>query len=213
MEKYTEVSVSPSAIMTVSHKAFKGASWLALFKLVSQVFSWTITIIIAKLLMPSDYGLFGMAIFVTGYAELFSGLGLGSAIIQRNDLNKRELSSIFWFALFVSLLFALSCFPISYLTARLFNNAGIIPLTQSASIIFILSGLQIVPAALLQKEMEFKKVGWVEMVSTCISSILMLLIAYLGGGFWALMGGRMVRVFVSMVLLFLFCALRRFQQK
>ena len=69
--------------MSIEKKAFKGASWLALFKFSSQLFSWGITIIVARILVPDDYGLMAMAIMITGYAALFSELGLGAAIIQR----------------------------------------------------------------------------------------------------------------------------------
>lgn len=187
--------------MSVEHKAFKGASWLALFKLMSQVFSWLITIFVARLLAPSDYGLYAMAFIVTGYAAKFNELGLGAAIIQRQKLNDNELSSVFWFSLSVGALFALACFPISYLTAYLFHDDSVIPLTQTAAIIFILSSLVIVPLNILRKELNFKGVGLIEFSSTIISGVIMLLIAYLGGGVWALISSRITIAAVTFLLL------------
>ena len=88
--------------MSVKIQAFKGATWLAIFKFISQMFSWIVTIIVDRILLPEEYGLYAMAILITGYAQKFSQLGLGAAIIQRQDLDKENLSSVFWFSIFIS---------------------------------------------------------------------------------------------------------------
>lgn len=188
--------------MNVSTQAFKGASWLAIFKFIGQFFSWTITILVARILLPDEYGLYAMAFLITGYAEMFSQLGLGSAIIQKPDITQKEISSVFWFSVVVSTLFALACFPISYLTAYIFNEPRIITLTQSVSILFILSGLQIVPLSLLKKEMAFKRIGQFELSCVIVQGVSMLIIAHLGGGVWALIGGRLIFSFVMVLLLY-----------
>jgi O-antigen/teichoic acid export membrane protein len=190
--------------MSIAIQTFRGASWLAMFKLVSQSFSWVVTIMIARILAPDDYGLYAMAILITGYAEVFSTMGLGSAIVQKPNTNKDELSSVFWFSFAVGCLLALSCYPISYISAYTFKTSKIIPLTQSVSIIFLCSGMLIVPQALLSKQLEFKKLGRIELTCTIISTTLMLLIAYLGGGAWALIGGRIFRALIALMLTYSF---------
>lgn len=190
--------------MSVSHTAYKAASWLAIFKLLSQTFSWVVTIIVARVLIPVDYGLLEMALLITGYAEMFSEIGLGHAIIQKPQIDKKDLSSVFWFSLSLSSIFALSCFPISYLTSHIFNNSDVIPLTQAASLIFILSGLQTIPLSLLKKDLEFKKIGWIELIATVTSSTSMIIIAYYGGGAWALLSSRIIRGIVNVVFLYAF---------
>jgi O-antigen/teichoic acid export membrane protein len=107
--------------MSIAGQAFKGASWLALFKLLSQIFSWTITIVIARILLPEEYGLYAMALLITGYAELFSRLGLGSAIIQKQNITDTEMSSIFWFSIMIGTVFSIACFPIAYISSYIFN--------------------------------------------------------------------------------------------
>ena len=71
--------------MSIESKIFKGTSWLALFKSASQVISWGVTIIVARILVPGDFGLMDMATIITGYAFFFSELGFGAAIIQRTS--------------------------------------------------------------------------------------------------------------------------------
>jgi teichuronic acid exporter len=187
---------------SLGRKAFKGASWLALFKFTSQGFSWVVTIIVARLLVPDDYGLMAMATIITGYAEIFCELGLGAAIVQKPKVTQRELSSVFWFSFFFAFILALSCFPVAKLTAFIMNEPRVIPLTQAVSLIFLLSGLAIVPINLLKKDMEFKALGRIEMVSTIVSCVAMVPLAYIGAGVWTLIGGRLIQLFTRVPLLY-----------
>ena len=187
---------------STERKAFKGATWLGGFKAISQTFSWATTIIVAKMLMPADYGLMAMATVITGYIMLFSELGLGGAIIHRASPTKSELSSVFWLTAIISMLFGVSCLFIAYPTAWLFNEPRVIPLTQAVSILFILIGLQIVPMNLLKKDLKFKIVGMIEAISTVTSCLFMASAAYLGAGVWTLIGGSIVKALVSIILIF-----------
>jgi len=187
---------------SIEKRVFKGASWLGIFKLISQIFSWLITILVARILVPDDYGLMEMATVITGYAAIFSELGLGAAIIQKDQLKTSDLSSIFWFALLFSAGLGVFCIFAAYPTAMIFNDNRVIPLTQSVSILFIISGLQIVPMNLLKKKLRFKAVGFLEMSGVIVSSSAMLLFAKLGFGAWTLILGHMIRNFTKMILAF-----------
>lgn len=188
--------------ISLEKKVFKGASWLAFFKFMSQIFSWVVTIWVARILSPEDYGLMTMATMITGYALIFNELGLGKAIIQRPNINNNELSSIFWFSFFISLLLGASCFVIAYPTAYIFDEPKVVAVTQVASLIFITSGLQIVPINLLKKQLLFKKVGLIELITVIISTSSMLIIAKLGGGVWALIGGLVIMGITRVMLLY-----------
>jgi O-antigen/teichoic acid export membrane protein len=186
--------------VSIESKVFKGVSWIAFFNFFSQSFSWIITLLIANILLPGDYGLMAMATIITDYAFLFNDLGLGSAIIQRPNLTQKELSSIFWFSLGISTVLACCCFPGAYLTAAIMHEPRVIPLTQTVGIIFICSGISIVPSCLLRKEMLFKSTGFIDLACVVISSVCMLVIAKFGGGVWSLLWGRIIRALVRIFL-------------
>lgn len=188
--------------MSVEKQAFKGVVWLGIFKAISQAVSWVSTIIVARLLIPGDYGLLAMATVITGFAMLFNELGLGAAIVQNPKPSQRELSSVFWFAMSVSLFLSLSCFPVSYITAWIFDESRVIPLTQTTSILFLFAGSQIIPLSLLKKELRFKETGFIQTVSVILSCIFMLMMAVSGAGVWTLIGGHLVRSCVAVLLLF-----------
>lgn len=190
--------------MSIVQKAFKQGSWLAIFKLFTQIFSWASTVIVARLLVPGDYGLMAMATILTGYAALFSEMGLGAAIIQRPVATRQELSSVFWFAMGMSLLFAGSCFYLAYPTAYIFDEPRVIPLTQVVSVIFLINGLQIVPFNLIKKQLEFKQVGIIEMAGSLVSCAFMICLAYAGAGVWTLLLGHIIRSFTHLMLVLYF---------
>lgn len=187
--------------MQYAASVFKGASWLAAFKGISQSISWVATIIIARLLLPDDYGLMEKSMIFTGYAVIFSDLGLGAAIIQKNDVSKNELSSIFWFSFIISLLLGIICFFIAYPSAHIFNDSRIIPVTQFIALVFVTGGLRIVPESILKRNLDFKKSGFALMVGTVISCFAMILLAYLGAGVWTLVAGQLVRNIIALVLM------------
>jgi len=188
--------------MSIEKLAFKGASWLGIFNFISQIISWSTTILIARILVPGDYGLMEMSTIITGYAALFSELGLGASIIQRPKISQNDLSSIFWFSTIVSFLLAIGCFLVATPTSYLFHEPRVIPLTRSVSLIFILTGLQIIPISLLKKEIMFKTIGKIEMVTTFLACLAMYLIAISGGGVWTLMGGMIFRQLVRVIMLY-----------
>jgi O-antigen/teichoic acid export membrane protein len=188
--------------MSLESKIFKGVSWIAFFNVFSQGFSWIVTLTIANILLPGDYGLMAMATIITEYASMFNELGLGAAIIQRPHVTQNELSSVFWFGLGVSMTLACMCFPISYLTAFIMHEPRVIPLTQTIALIFIFSGLTIIPVNLLRRDMNFKTIGFIDMTCIIASCIGMFAIAKLGGGVWTLLSGQIIRTTLKCALYF-----------
>jgi PST family polysaccharide transporter len=136
--------------MSIVDKAFKGAIWLTLFRGSGQIFSWLTTIIVARILSPSDYGLMDMATILTGYVVLFSSLGLGMAIIQRENITENALSSLFWLLVSWGFFLAIVCLFLAYPTVAIFNEPRLLRVTQSVSILFLVGGLLIVPNNILQ---------------------------------------------------------------
>lgn len=188
--------------MSLGRQAYKGASWLAFFTFISQGFSWLITFWVARLLSPNDYGLMALTTIFTGYAAWFSELGLGSAIIQREDPSQEDLSSIFWFNICVGVLLAMACFPIASISAWYFDEPRLLNLTRTVAVIFLINGIRIVPGNLLRKNMKFKKLGFFNMVAVFTSCSYMVISAYLGVGVWALLGGQIVLAIVNTLLVF-----------
>jgi O-antigen/teichoic acid export membrane protein len=188
----------------IGKSVFRSISWLGIGKLLSQGFSWTVTLVIASLLDPTAYGLMALSTIISGYAEILSELGFGTAIIQKTEVTQKELSSIFWLSILIGFFMCAACWPISYLTYHMFGSKETISVTQAVGVIFILSGIQVVPTALLKKNMEFRLIAIIEVVSVIISSSIMLAIAKAGGGVWTLALGRISLSFCKTVLVVIY---------
>ncbi|MFZ3136296.1 MAG: lipopolysaccharide biosynthesis protein [Thermodesulfovibrionales bacterium] len=189
--------------MSFARKAAKSGLWFTGFRTISQTFSWIITIVIARILVPEDYGLMSMASILTGYVAIFSELGLGAAIIQKQDISKKELSSIFWFSMIVGTLFSIVSFGLAYPTAWIFNEPRIIPITQLISVLFIIGATMIVPYNILTRDVRFKEIGLIQMIAIIISSLSMLLMAKAGYGVWTLIHGTIIQRCTNVMLIFI----------
>ncbi len=186
--------------MSTVRQAFKGGVWLAGLKLTAQLFTWSITIVVARILVPKDYGLMGMATLLIGFAELFSEMGLGSAIIQREKVTRDELSSNFWFSLCLGMGLTIIGFALAYPTAWIFDEPKLVPVSQLLSFSFVIGALMIVPFNCLMREYRFKEIGIIQLPAALISSCSMLLMAKAGYGIWALAWGVIILRSVTVIL-------------
>jgi O-antigen/teichoic acid export membrane protein len=175
--------------------------WFAVFKFATQLVSWSVTIVVARTLSPADYGLMSLASILTGYIEVFSELGLGAAIVQRESISQQEYSSNFWFSLLVGLAFAFVAFWLAYPTAWIFDEPRVLPLTQFISVFFVIGSLTTIPFNILMRELRFKVIGMIQLCSVAVSSLAMLWMAFAGFGPWTLIGGTFVLRTMSAVLL------------
>lgn len=144
-----------------------------------------------------------MASILTGYVELFSEMGLGSAIIQKKEITQEELSSTFWFNIGVGVIFAILCFGLAYPTAWIFDEYRIVPITEMISFLFIIGSLMIVPYTVLAREARFKEIGIINLVAVIISSLSMLFMASRGFGVWTLIYGTIILRLITVMLTFL----------
>jgi O-antigen/teichoic acid export membrane protein len=104
----------------------------------------------------------------------------------------------------VAFCFTLGCFLIAELMANFFNEPRVTPLMKVASLIFILSGFQIVPINLIKRKLDFKTIGFIEMTSVVTASVIMVVCAYGGHGVWSLMYGFLGRSLMRVILCYFF---------
>lgn len=188
--------------MSIGRNAVRSGLWLASFRFITQAISWSVTVIIARILSPEDYGLMSLASILTGYVEVFSQMGLGSAIIQRETNSQKELSSNFWFSLGIGFGFSLICLGLARPTAWITNEPRVIPITEVISILFVIGALMVVPYNILVRELKFKVIGMIQLIGVAISSVSMLWMARNGFGVWTLINGTLILRTITVGLVF-----------
>ena len=194
--------------MSVAKTAIKGASWLVLFRAISQIISWGATIVVTRLLVPADYGVMEMATMLTGYVVLISEMGFGAAIVQRKEISREELSSAFWFLLGWGVILGGICLILAYPTAAIFNTTETIAITQAIGLVYLSSVLMIVPRNILMRDLRFKALGFYEGSAIVVSCCAMVVMAWMGAGVWTLIGGHIIREGLKFLFFFWTCEWR-----
>lgn len=166
--------------------AVNGALWTALEKIVRQGVQFVIGIILARLLLPEDFGMVGMLAIFIAIAQAFANSGLQGALIQKKNSTDTDCSTIFYFNLVVSVV----CYLILFVTAPWIGDFYSMPvladvLRVSAFSIVIIS-LSAVHNTRLTKALRFREQSIVSVVSMIVSGVTGLLLAYRGWGVWAL---------------------------
>ena len=167
-----------------------------------QLISWVITVFVARILSPDDYGLFGMAALLTSFLVMFNELGLGPAIIQKKDLTQEQLSSCFWAIIGLNLFAYFLAFISAPLIASFFHEPRLTLIIRIASISAIIGGCYKLPYSLLAKELMFKKRSLADFISRFIGSIFTLFLAVSGYEVWSLVYGVLVSDFIKLILVF-----------
>ena len=144
------------------------------------------TIVLARLLVPEDYGLIGMATVVIGFVEYFKDLGLSTATIQRREINHQQISTLFWINIAVACLVALIVALLAPAVASFYNEPRLQKITLVLAINFIFGGLTVQHQALLRRQMQYISLAKVEIASMFMGVATSVVAAYYGLNYWAL---------------------------
>lgn len=188
----------------LNQKAKSAAYWLLGSNLLINLLTWLVTIMVARILTPEDYGLFGLTTVVTSLFMMLNEIGLGAAIIQKKDLTEADLNGSFWLLIGINfLLYAVVFFSAPFL-GQFFEEEGIVILIRSVGICLVLGGLYKIPYALLTKEMRFKERTFADIVAKIIGSLVTIVSALAGFGVWSLVFGYISQDSARLICLFYF---------
>lgn len=153
--------------------------------------------LLARLVLPSEFGLVSMAALIVGLLALFRDLGTASALIQRPDLTQRLVSTIFWLNVAIGALIAAGLWLLAPWVAAFFGEPRVEPLLRVMSVTPLISSLGLAHQALLEREMRFERLLRVEMTSVFSAAVVGIGLALAGAGAWSLVGQSLVQTSVS----------------
>lgn len=152
---------------------------------------WLVSLFVARLLDPQDYGLLSMATIFLTFCQSLQDAGLGAAVIQRQDTDQRTLSTAFWFLCVTGASATLLTFFLAPAVAWVFHEPRVIPVLRVLSINFIIMALRTVQFSLLAKELEFAKRTKAELAASFGGALITILLAWNGYGVWSLVVGML----------------------
>lgn len=156
--------------------------------------------VLARLLTPREFGLVGMVLGITGLVGLFKELGLSTATVQRDIITPQQISNLFWINVSVSGLLTLISFCLAPLAARFYHDPRVTGIMMALSLTFVLTGSTVQHQALLTRQMRFRTIAAIEVVSMLVSFVSACGLAKLGFSYWALVAQQMVYAISSLLL-------------
>lgn len=185
---------------SLAQRALSGASATLFWQATRVVILGTSIVVLARLLAPSDFGLFAMVTAVIGIGELLRDFGLSVASLQAKTLDPREKSNLFWVNTVVGALLGITVFAASWPIALLFGDDRLIAITQALSVTFLVNGIATQFKAQINRDLRFMVLGVTEAVPQAVALVAAIAIAATTHSYWALVAQAVVAAALEAVL-------------
>lgn len=182
---------------TLDRLYLSGIAWTSGGQWLTQVLTWGITIWVARLLSPEDFGIVGMAGVILGLAHVITEGGLGLAVVRFRQLGSREWSQLNSISLGMGTVAFLVFLALSEPIAAFFRTPKLAPVVIVMALGFPLSSLRVIPYGRLQKELDYRSLALLDALKAVTTSISTLILAFLGLGYWSLILGKLIGSTVS----------------
>lgn len=166
------------------------------------------TVVLARLLMPEDYGLIAMVTSITGFVLIFKDLGLAQAVIQKDKITQEEVSKVFWLNIFISITLGGIIALLAPALVYFYDEPRLYSITFAYSSVAIFGGLSVQHSALLKRQMQFRTTASITITASIISIAAGILLGFFGAGYWALVAINVSNSIASVVLLWWRCSWR-----
>lgn len=187
----------------IKKQTITGFIWRLLQNSCSEVINFIVSIVLARILFPSDYGIIAMITVFTNIALVFVNTGFSPAIVQRKELSEKDIDTIFYSGLFVSIvLYFILFFGASYVS-KFYSQPELVPLLRGYSLIILIASSYSVQQALVQREMQFKKSFYMSMSGAIVHGIVGVFLAYLGFGAWAIVYSTLAHYLVCALVMWI----------
>jgi O-antigen/teichoic acid export membrane protein len=150
------------------------------------VIQTVLTVVLARLLTPADFGLVAMVTAVTGLGQAFADVGLSEATIQREEITHDQVSFLFWINLVVGLGLALATVGLGPVLARFDREPRLANVALVMSLTFVFGGLRVQPDAILKRQMRFTSLAMRDISAGAMGVAVAVAMAWRGAGYWAL---------------------------
>ncbi len=167
-------------------KTVKGIFWSAVDRFSAQGIQFVFSILIARMLMPEDYGVIAMLNIFLAVSQTFIDSGFGTALIRKIDRTETDFSTVFYFNIAVAVFFYLGLFFAAPAIANFYNTPILVPVTRVTAINLIIGSFSGIHNAKLSIAIDFKSRAKISIVSAVFTGAVGLWMAYSGYGVWTL---------------------------
>jgi O-antigen/teichoic acid export membrane protein len=192
----------------LKRQTVSGIKWLVGSSFLQKAISVGTMVILARILGPADFGLFALAFIAIDALGLFKSMGFDSALIQRKDNVEKAANTAFFIIPVLGILLYLILAISAPSIGGFLNNEQVVGIIRALGIIFVISCFGKVPAALMEKNMQFRQVSLIEISTSIVFSASAIILALMGMGVWSLVIAYILKVVNQNALLFIFAKWR-----
>lgn len=182
-------------------KTTKALFWDLVGNYGGQFSSFIISIFLARLLEPEEFGLVGMSMVFIAILQIFKDMGFASALIQNKENTSLTYSSVFYLNVFAGALLTIMLYLAAPSIGDFYENHKITELVRLLSIIFFISSFTIVQTTILRRELDFKSLTFRDLISQVVAGIIAIIFAWNGFGVYALVIQQIIAALISVILL------------
>lgn len=167
-------------------KVFSNFIWRFAERCGAQLVTFIVSIVLARILTPSDYGTIALVTVFTTILQVFIDSGLSTALIQKKDADDLDFSSVFYFNFVICIILYLIMFVSAALIADFYKDSSLVSIVRVISLTLIISGVKGVQQSYVSRNMLFKRFFFSTLGGTIFSAVLGIIMAYAGFGVWAI---------------------------
>ena len=184
----------------IKEKAVFGMIWTAAEKFGSMVMAFISNLILARLLLPEDFGVIGMLHIFIAISGAFMMGGFGDAIIQKKNTTHTDYSTVFMWNMVLSVFFYVIIFISSPAIARFYDMPSLCAVLRVYGLVLILVGLSVVQSSILRKELKFKLLSIRNLTASFCGLVVGIVMAFMGFGVWSLVMSALVNQLMNAIL-------------
>ena len=196
--------MSAPPLSSLENRAIRGVFWSATERLGPQAVQLMVSIVLARLLLPEQFGLIGMLTVFLALGAVFLNSGFGSALIQKQDATEVHYSSVFYTNILLSVVAAGILCLAAPLIARFYGEPILTPLTRVLSLNFVLSAFGLIQLFLMTKRLDFKTQTKASLIASLGSGVVGIAMAVLDFGVWSLVAQSVSMTLFNTLLLWVF---------
>ncbi len=186
---------------TLTSKTLSGLIWKFIERFSAQIISFIVSVILARMLFPEDYGIVALVtIFITLANSLVTN-GIGTSLVQKKDSDSDDFSTMFWASVVLSLFLYLLLYLSAPLISSIYDNDLLIQILRVMGLILPISAVKSIQQAYISKNMIFKKFFISTLFGTIISGIAGITLAFFDFGVWALVSQYLTNAIISTIVL------------
>ena len=187
----------------IKQNVFSNVIWRFAERCGAQMVQFIVSIVLARLLVPEDYGVIALITVFTTILQVFVDSGLGNALIQKKDADEIDFSTVFYTNIIFCIILYVIIFFCAPIIANFYNNYSLILLIRVLSITILISGIKNVQQAYVSRNLMFKKFFWSTIGGTIVAAIVGILMALNGFGVWALIAQQLTNVTIDTIILWI----------